>query len=93
VPADEDMRAWIEWTLCERLADLELVMESEAEVLAVRLLCGRPIADAQALIAEAISVSAMRFLTGEEEEERILGLADMQAAARTLGIDAAECPS
>ncbi|RQH05009.1 AAA family ATPase [Paraburkholderia dinghuensis] len=86
VPADEDMRAWIETTLRERQADLELVMESEAEELAVMLLCGRPIADAQALIAEAISVSAARFLAGQEEEERVLSLEDMQAAARALGI-------
>ncbi|MGF6871691.1 AAA family ATPase [Paraburkholderia sp. MM5477-R1] len=98
VPGAADLLAWVESTLDDRQARWNIVLERGAEDLAAQLLAGRPIADAEALIEEAINLSNMRFLNGEEIENDMhngpfLCLEDMQAAARTLGIGAAESPA
>ncbi|MDN4574820.1 hypothetical protein DBB29_19655 [Pandoraea cepalis] len=62
-------------------------MEGGTEELASQLQDGRPIADAEALVAEAINLSAVRFLDGWEEEDRpFLSRTDMYAGARTLAL-------
>ncbi|WP_233874410.1 AAA family ATPase [Paraburkholderia adhaesiva] len=94
VPGADDMLAWIESTLDDRQERLDFALESGAGELAAQLLAGRPIADAGALIDEAINLSAMRFLDGAEEDNDgpFLCLVDMLAAASTLGIDTVEWP-
>ncbi|VVD94346.1 AAA family ATPase [Pandoraea eparura] len=93
VPEADDMLAWVKSTLSDRQIRLDFAMEGGTEELAAQLLAGRPIADAEALVAEAINLSAVRFLDGWEEEDRpFLSLTDMRAAARALGVGATERP-
>jgi transitional endoplasmic reticulum ATPase len=58
-------------------------------VAAARLLTGRPIADAEALVAEAVNVSAMRFLDGFDDVPRLL-VTEVHTAARSLGFETVE---
>ncbi|WP_051391033.1 AAA family ATPase [Paraburkholderia mimosarum] len=90
VPDAADMLAWVESMLDKRQMKLDFVLQAGTAELATQLLAGRPIADAQALIDEAINLCAMRFLDGREEDHDgpFLCCADVQAAARTLQIKA-----
>lgn len=93
VPEADDMLAWVKSTLADKQIRLDFAMEGGTEELAAQLLAGRPIADAEALVAEAINLSAVRFLDGWEDEDRpFLNLTDIRAAARTLGVGASERP-
>ncbi|WP_321965197.1 AAA family ATPase [Paraburkholderia sp. J7] len=95
VPDAADMLAWVESTLDERQMKLDFVLQGGTAELAAALLAGRPIADAQALIDEAINLCAMRFLDDREEDQDgpFLRRTDMQDAARTLQIDSRELQS
>jgi transitional endoplasmic reticulum ATPase len=92
VPAEAEMLTWAQSALADRQTQLDFALECGAEELVVQLMTGRPVADAEVLIDEAINLSVMRFLRGEEEDRRrtYLRLEDLSAAAWTLGIDADE---
>jgi transitional endoplasmic reticulum ATPase len=95
VPGPDDLLAWLESTLDERQRRFDLVLQDGTEELATQLLAGRPIADAEALIDEAISLSAERLLDDAPEDHHgpFLLLEDLRAAAGTLGIGAMESPA
>ncbi|WP_321889609.1 AAA family ATPase [Paraburkholderia bannensis] len=92
VPDAEAMRAWIKSTLDDRQMRLDFELEDGVEEVATQLLAGHPIADARALLEEAINICAMRHLRGLEDE-LVLRREDMQNAAQTLHIDAREFPA
>lgn len=91
VPNTEGLRAWLDSAVDERQMKLDFELEGGVEELAARLLAGHPIADAQALIDEAINLCVMRFLN-TIEDEFVLRCTDIKTAAQTLHIDAREFP-
>jgi len=93
VPHADTLLAWIESRLDDRQAESDFVLECAAAGVAARLLAGRPIADAEVLIDEAISLGVDRFMNGEEHDNDAHGgplvqVRDVCAAARILGLDA-----
>lgn len=85
VPDAADMLAYVKAALNAKRKALGFKRYDGPVVLAAQLLAGRPVADAEALIAEAVNVSAMRFLDGFDQVPTLLD-SEICAAARTLGI-------
>lgn len=88
VPAADDMLAYVQAALLGKRRELGFQLGDGTPELAAQLLAGRPLADAEALVAEALNVSAMRFVDGLDEVPMLYDT-EIRAAARTLGIDSA----